>query len=129
MRGDKHRRVWMNAYGPIPKDENGVSYEIHHIDRDCTNNSLDNLMCVSIQQHYEIHLRQGDYNAAHLIAERIGVPLTGWKHSEETRRKMSLAKKGKSTGPCSEETKQKMRLRKLGNTNAKGKLGWRKVKA
>jgi hypothetical protein len=117
MKGDKHRGVWMNTYGPIPKDENGVSYEIHHIDRDPANNVLDNLMCVSIQDHYEIHLRQGDYNAAHLIAERIGIPLTGWKHLEETRVKMQKTRKGKKRGPDTEVTIQKKSISKIGNKN------------
>jgi hypothetical protein len=65
------RKVWIKHYGPIPKDENGRTYEIHHIDGDKTNNNIKNLMCVSIQEHYDIHLRQSDWNACLLIARRM----------------------------------------------------------
>lgn len=37
-----------------------------------------------------------------------------WNPSEETRRKMSLAKKGKSTGPCSDLRREAIRKAKLG---------------
>jgi AraC-like DNA-binding protein len=33
-----HRRVWIDAHGPIPD-----GWDIHHLDRDKSNNSLDNL--------------------------------------------------------------------------------------
>lgn len=127
-RDSKYRRIWEKAFGPIPKDNQGRSYEIHHIDGNSDNNSLDNLLCVSIEEHHRIHLQQKEYNAAHLIAERMGLNSTGWKHSEETKKKMSEVKKGKPGVKRSEETREKMRVKKLGNTNAKGKLGWRKIK-
>ena len=60
-----YRQIWKNHYGPIPKDENGISYQIHHIDGNRSNNDINNLMCVSIKEHYEIHLRQRDFAAAH----------------------------------------------------------------
>jgi hypothetical protein len=49
--------------------------EIHHRDGDRTNNSLDNLQPVTIQEHYEIHLRQGDILAASFIAEKANIDL------------------------------------------------------
>ena len=27
-----HRKIYQEKFGPIPKDEKGRSYEIHHID-------------------------------------------------------------------------------------------------
>lgn len=69
----EHIKVWKKHFGSIPKDSNGRSYEIHHIDGDPTNNHPDNLMCVSINEHYDIHKNQGDWNAAFLIARRMAI--------------------------------------------------------
>lgn len=66
-----YRKIWEDANGPIPKDELGRSYEIHHIDGNRKNNDLSNLMCVSIQEHYDIHKNQKDYIAAFIIAQRL----------------------------------------------------------
>ena len=66
-----YRKIWSDNYGPIPVDENGRSYEIHHIDGDRDNNSLDNLMCISIEEHYRIHYEQGDFFACGLIGMRM----------------------------------------------------------
>jgi hypothetical protein len=66
-----HRQLWINYYGPIPKDEQGRSYEIHHINGDHADNRIENLKCVSIQEHYDIHLKQGNYGACMLIANRL----------------------------------------------------------
>lgn len=66
-----HRKKWVKHNGPIPVDDQGRSYEIHHIDNNPRNNKLDNLMCVSLEEHYQIHKDQGDYLACRLIAERL----------------------------------------------------------
>lgn len=66
-----YRKLWIKHYGPIPVDEFGVSYEIHHIDGNRDNNELTNLQCVSIAEHFKIHFEQGDYQAALLISEKI----------------------------------------------------------
>jgi hypothetical protein len=68
----KTRRLWTKHFGPIPKDESGRSHEIHHIDGNPENDSLDNLKCVSIQEHYDIHYSQGDWQACHYMAKRVG---------------------------------------------------------
>ena len=68
-----YRKIWEHANGPIPKDEFGRSHEIHHIDGDRKNNDLSNLMCVSIQEHYDIHLKQRDYYACLIISSRMKV--------------------------------------------------------
>lgn len=67
----RYRKIYENHYGPIPKDETGRSYEIHHIDGDRSNNDPNNLQCVSLQQHYDIHYSQGDYGACFKMAERM----------------------------------------------------------
>lgn len=68
-----YRKIWEDSFGEIPKDESGRSYDIHHIDGDHSNNDLSNLMCVSIQDHYNIHLSQGDYGACAMISLRMGL--------------------------------------------------------
>ena len=117
-----YRKIWENAYGPIPKDEQRRSYEIHHMDGNRKNNSLENLVCLSVQEHYELHLKQGDYTAAHAIAHRLDLPFEGWNHSEETKLKISKANKGKVSHrkgkPLSEEHK-----RKIGEANKTSHLG------
>ena len=66
-----HREIYQRQYGPIPIDENGRSYEIHHIDGNHKNNDISNLKAVTIKEHYDIHYAQGDYGACLLIAKRM----------------------------------------------------------
>lgn len=88
-----YRAIWEKHFGKIPKDENGQTYEIHHIDRNRNNNSIDNLMCVSKDEHIKIHFEAKEYAAAYAILKRKkGVSkkdYTGWKHSDETKNKIS----------------------------------------
>nr|QMP83647.1 MAG: hypothetical protein [Caudoviricetes sp.] len=65
-----YRKIWEHFNGPIPTDENGRTYEIHHIDGNRNNNNLENLVAVSIDEHYDIHFSQGDYLACSLIEFR-----------------------------------------------------------
>lgn len=131
----QYRKIWENAFGPIPKDENGRPYEIHHIDGDRTNNSLSNLQCLSIKDHYEIHKKQGDWAAAWIIKQRLKLNLEeleslrkeyskipkslefrqkmseikrGTKMTEEAKLKMSKFQKERPRKPHSEETKIKI---------------------
>lgn len=69
-----YRKIWEHYYGPIPVDEDGRSYEIHHKDGDRNNNHIENLLCVSIKEHYDIHYEQGDYGACVMIAKRMELP-------------------------------------------------------
>lgn len=66
-----YRRFYEKHYGPIPKDSSGRSYEIHHIDGNCNNNNITNLIAVSIQEHYDIHSAQGDWIECRSIAQRM----------------------------------------------------------
>ena len=67
-----HQIFWEIANNKrIPK-----GYVLHHIDRDKTNNSLDNLKLMTRANHMSLHHQ-------------------GRPHSEETRRKIGEAKKGK----------------------------------
>ena len=69
----KYRKIYENHFGSIPKDNNGRSYEIHHIDGDHSNNDPTNLKCVTIQEHYDIHYSQGDWGACFRMAERMSL--------------------------------------------------------
>ena len=107
-----YRQIWIKKNGDIPIDENGRSYEIHHIDGNRKNNSLQNLICISIYEHYKIHLKNGQIHAANLIANRMNKPLlTGHHCTDDVKKKISNSKKGK---PKSEIHKQKMSEAKKG---------------
>ena len=69
----KHRKIWQQHRGPIPRDESGRSLEIHHIDGDHSNNDISNLKLVTIEEHYEIHYDQGDWNACLRMSYRMGI--------------------------------------------------------
>ena len=66
-----YRELWEQVNGTIPKDENGISFEIHHINGDHFDDRIENLMCVSIQEHYDIHRSQGDMIACCAILKRM----------------------------------------------------------
>lgn len=65
-----YRKIYENHYGSIPKEEDGRTYEIHHIDGNHSNNDPSNLVAITIQEHYNIHYAQHDYYACYLIANQ-----------------------------------------------------------
>lgn len=79
-----HQEVWKAAHGPIPD-----GYEVHHRDRDFTNNDLANLECIPRADHRAEHaeefsrIMRSERQLAHLAAIR---PLaSAWHRSEEGR--------------------------------------------
>jgi hypothetical protein len=117
MRNYDYIKIWIEANGSIPKDENGKSYEIHHIDGDHINNDLSNLECITIKDHYEKHYINGDYGACRQIAWRMGTTseelsrltkLQWASRSEEEKKsitsKISKTLKNKGANPYSEKT-------------------------
>jgi hypothetical protein len=68
-----YRKIYETFYGPIPKDQDGRTFEVHHIDGDKTNNSILNLVALSIQDHYDVHDIQGDYGACLKMLTRMNV--------------------------------------------------------
>jgi hypothetical protein len=70
---NNHRKIYEKEYGTIPKDQEGRSYEIHHIDGNRKNNNIENLTLVTIQEHYDIHFSQRDFGACTLIAKRMNM--------------------------------------------------------
>ena len=69
----KYRKIYENHNGPIPKDETGRTYDIHHIDGNRKNNKPENLKAVTIQEHYDIHYTQRDWSACHRIASKMNL--------------------------------------------------------
>lgn len=61
-----YRKIWESYYGTIPEN-----FEIHHIDGNRNNNDISNLKCVSIEEHFNIHLNQNDFGAALAISIRM----------------------------------------------------------
>lgn len=72
-----YRKIWESHYGPIPDGK-----EIHHIDGDRSNNNIDNLLLVTIQEHLAIHKSQGDWGAVQAILMRMSVQERGENISE-----------------------------------------------
>jgi len=80
-----YRSIYQKHYGPIPKDADGRTYEIHHIDGNHSNNDPSNLKAVTIQEHYDIHYSQGDWGACFLIARKMKLsPVTLSEISKQT---------------------------------------------
>lgn len=68
-----YREIYEQHHGPIPNDDTGRTFEIHHIDGDRKNNNPDNLVALSIQDHYDVHYSQSDWGACLLIASRMTI--------------------------------------------------------
>lgn len=71
--GNQARKIWTQHHGAIPIDEYGYRCDIHHIDGDSFNNSIDNLICLTLQEHYEIHYWQEDWGACYAISRRLDI--------------------------------------------------------
>jgi group I intron endonuclease len=136
-----HRRVWIEHYGEIPVDENGQSYEIHHINKNHQDNNIENLMCLSIRDHFKIHYDQGDMWACQKILSRMAGskdelfekysdfslkgpnhPMYGRAHTDEAKKKIGLSSSQRNSGSGnpmygkthSQKSKDKMSSSKLG---------------
>jgi len=68
-----YRKIYEQNYGPIPKDGQGRTFEIHHIDGNHNNNDPLNLVAVSIEDHYNIHYEQEDWAACLLMSDRMKI--------------------------------------------------------
>lgn len=70
IKNKSYRRIYIKHKGKIPIDENGVTFDIHHIDGDRANNSPDNLVALSVADHLKLHQAQGDVGAVFLLSRR-----------------------------------------------------------
>lgn len=84
-----YRKIYQNHFGPIPVEEDGRTFEIHHIDGNHLNNDPSNLTAVTLQEHYNIHYNQGDTAACLLMAgQRMDLSVNELsKLSSKTQRK------------------------------------------
>lgn len=71
MKNINYRKIYENVHGSIPLDQHGQKYEIHHIDGNHNNNVIENLLCVTIDEHYAIHHAQNDWGACYAIKLRM----------------------------------------------------------
>lgn len=62
-----YRKIYEHHFGTIPYDDQGRRYEIHHKDGDDENNDPSNLVALTIQEHYDLHLSQCDYFECYMI--------------------------------------------------------------
>ena len=99
-----YRKIWIDNYGEIPFDENGITYEIHHIDGNRKNNNITNLKAVSLKEHYLIHYNQKDYYASFMISRKLKLNKDEINElkirlkqpkSKKHKKNISIAKKGK----------------------------------
>jgi len=121
-----YRKIWESCHGPIPEDSEGRSYEIHHIDGDHSNNVIENLKLVTIQEHYNIHFNQGDYGACLAIIMRMNVPVEVSKQLQSKLSKVVAAKRiTEGTHNFSSELSKRVQAERLknGTHNFQGEQG------
>jgi hypothetical protein len=107
-----YRKIWERVNGPIPKDDKGRSFQIHHVDGNNQNNAIENLKCVSLEEHYQIHLQQGDIFAASMIYARLQLTEEDRQHinkkiSDSCKGRIP-PNKGKKLPPRSEEHRKNL---------------------
>ena len=83
VRMSNYRKIWEEFHNKkIPEN-----YEIHHIDNNHDNNSIENLLLVSIEEHLEIHKSQEDWGAVQAILMRMenmqGIKEAASKHQKQ----------------------------------------------
>lgn len=114
-----HRLIWEEHYQkPIPKD-----FVIHHINFDKRDNRIQNLQCVHKNTHLQFHNRMMDRSGENNA-------MFGRKHSDETRAKMSKARKGKKfTEEHRKNLSESLKGKNYGKTHSdKTKIEWSKKK-
>jgi hypothetical protein len=104
-----YRKIYERHYGPIPVDADGRTYEIHHIDGDHTNNDPSNLTAVTLQEHYNIHYKQGDYNACVLMSFRMNLTP---EELSEIRSKAAYERVANGTHPWTDKERMKKQNQK-----------------
>lgn len=67
----EYRKIYEQHNGSIPKEQDGRTYDIHHIDGNRANNHPDNLVALTIQEHYNIHYTQSDWMACWKIGIKM----------------------------------------------------------
>ena len=133
-----YRKIWENHYGKIPKDEDGRPYEIHHKDGNRNNNDIENLICISIKEHYDIHYQQGDYGACVMIAKRMNLSPNYLSEIQKGVKRPGIGGVKKGTIPWNkgkkgyklhnEETLKKISANNQGENNPRSKITEKQAK-
>jgi hypothetical protein len=89
-----YRKIYENHHGPIPKEPDGRSFEIHHRDGNHSNNNPSNLVALTLQEHYDIHYAQGDYSACLLMKGQRMEKTTEELSELSSKRAKAMYKKG-----------------------------------
>lgn len=96
-----YKKIFAAHYGEIPKDEDGRSFDIHHVDGNYANNHPHNLVALSLEDHFDEHFEKGDWGACNILAGRLNVSaeekselarksaFQQWENNTERRRLMS----------------------------------------
>lgn len=153
-----HRYIWEHHNGcKIPE-----GYVIHHKDHNKENNDISNLILMSLSEHTSYHTKGNTYRKGTIVSpegrenirlsklgnslrkgtttspegrENIRLGHIGLKHSEESKLKRSLAKRGKPSGFKYELTNEMIEDIKVGisGNKFKAKYGslepWRRYRA
>jgi hypothetical protein len=77
-----HRHVWEVERGPIPE-----GWHVHHIDRDRGNNDIANLLCLSAEDHQQLHIDEDQtferrQQRARWFAKNVTPKAVDWHQSE-----------------------------------------------
>lgn len=133
IRKRMHRYVWEYYNGEIPK-----GYQIHHIDHDKSNNSIENLKIISISKHMKMHsdenVKEHCESMIKNLDENARPKASEWHKSKEGREwhkkhynrmkdKLYITKKYKCK-QCGKEFESTMTESKFCSNNCKSK--WRR---
>lgn len=53
--------------------------DIHHVDGDHSNNDPENLLAVTLQEHYDLHKANNDHYACFMISQRMEIKPDDWR--------------------------------------------------
>ena len=128
-----HHDVW-NFYNPNDPILRGDGYVIDHINKDSSDDRIENLRKMTLSEHTRMHSTGNQYNLGKHHSDETKQKMSdanlGKHRSDETKQKMSKAKLGKNHPMYgkhhTDETKQKMREALLGSKNPNWKGGKKK---